>query len=268
MSTPNTITTNRSETITPDGGSIVFGDNGLVDTWTVDRDGSDIDILRAIDPDTGGGDTITTGNGGDIVIAGEDGEAVSYVARAGGNVAQQLVAAAPSGDTVVAGNGRNIVLGDNGEILAAADSTVGNRFGSLPIVLLRVTTVQPAIGGGEERQTGRAAARNRGVRRGARRGTGMGAGARGAGRSRSASRAGARWWPSPSPSPSPSLPSRSSFATSRYIIATPRRPLAPPSQRPPTQPPTRLLYPRPRHPMRRRLWSGHRLRPRRPRRAR
>ena len=65
----------------------------------------------SLDPDTGGSDTITTGDGDDIVIGGEDGERVVEVPGVGqrddGQVAARTVA---DGDTIVAGNGRNLVL--------------------------------------------------------------------------------------------------------------------------------------------------------------
>ena len=68
-----------------DGDNIVIGDSGIID-WTAGERGgtlagddatpSDIDRIFSTEPDHGGNDTITTGDGDDIIIGGEDGEIV------------------------------------------------------------------------------------------------------------------------------------------------------------------------------------------------
>ena len=44
-----------------------------------DGDATDIDRIFSTEPDHGGNDTITTGDGDDIIIGGEDGELVQGV---------------------------------------------------------------------------------------------------------------------------------------------------------------------------------------------
>ncbi|NMM32680.1 MAG: calcium-binding protein, partial [Phycicoccus sp.] len=115
------ITTNRGETAgTPDGNGIVFGDHGFIDWVIQDADPSDIDRVWSTDTEFGGADTITTGNGHDVVVGGTDGDGI----------------------TVFEGN--NIVIGDNGQITAAA--TDGTQWG-VPITLGRVETLDAHLGG-------------------------------------------------------------------------------------------------------------------------
>ena len=55
------------------GNNIVLGDSGYI-AWTSDDvDPSDIDRIYSTDPDHGGSDNITTGDGQDIIIGGEGG---------------------------------------------------------------------------------------------------------------------------------------------------------------------------------------------------
>ena len=138
----DTITTNRGQ-VAPadaDGDAIVLGDNGLVDFATVDAVPGDLDRIWVLDPDTGGGDVITTGAGNDVVIAGEDGELISEGAgkvRAAGQVTTVL---APLGDTVFAGAGNDIVLGDDGRV------TYFNTV-AVPSGIQRIETTDLNIGG-------------------------------------------------------------------------------------------------------------------------
>ena len=116
-----------------DGNNIVFGDSGLIDWAAAERSGllagddldaSDIDRIWSLDPDHGGSDVITTGAGDDIVIAGEDGELVDDVSVTGLNAIPRTVlvdGTRGNGDSVDAGDGQNIVLGDSGQITAAAE---------------------------------------------------------------------------------------------------------------------------------------------------
>ncbi|MEY2518221.1 MAG: large repetitive protein, partial [bacterium] len=149
----DSITTNRGETTTPDGAAIVFGDNGLVDFALRDGAPADVDRIWSIDPDTGGSDTITTGNGDDVVIAGEDGERVleQHGLSAGSSlvVVERYLA---DGDTVVAGNGRNLVFGDNGRVTAAVANGAG--FGALALTLGLVESIETLIGGSDTITTG------------------------------------------------------------------------------------------------------------------
>src|SRR5262249_52244626 len=108
--------------------------------------------------DYGGNDTITAGSGDDIIIAGEDGEAiVNDVITSVANITRTVIAhnlpgILDGGDTVSAGEGRNIVFGDNGRIIAARKDT--SRFGHLPITLGRVETLESLIGGSDNITTG------------------------------------------------------------------------------------------------------------------
>ena len=67
--------------------------------------------------------TITTGDGTDIIIGGEDGEVVVDVAVDGlTTTARHVDAAGPgtdAGDSIVAGNGRNLVFGEGFRLIAA-----------------------------------------------------------------------------------------------------------------------------------------------------
>ena len=82
----------------------------------------DLDRIWSTQPDHGGNDRISTGDGNDIVIGGEDGELVSDVIIGVASDVARTVAADPSGDgdTIDVGQGNNIVFGDNGRITAAA----------------------------------------------------------------------------------------------------------------------------------------------------
>src|SRR6185295_19332931 len=65
------------DTINAGGGNnIVLGDHGIVDFIVADGNNQDIDLIKTIDPDFGGSDTITAGSGDDIIFGGEDGEIV------------------------------------------------------------------------------------------------------------------------------------------------------------------------------------------------
>src|SRR5207253_454830 len=103
----DTITTDRGGAA-GDGSAIVVGDNGFVDWQLLDGNPSDIDRIWSIDPNTGGSDTITTGDGGDVIIGGEDGELVTETSNSG---AHTVSAYGPAGDTIDAGNGDNVVFG-------------------------------------------------------------------------------------------------------------------------------------------------------------
>ena len=74
---------------TGSGSDIVLGDHGIV-SWNLDGNPVDLDQVLSTQPETGGVDVITTGEGSDLVVGGT------------------------AGDTIDAGNGDNIVLGDSG----------------------------------------------------------------------------------------------------------------------------------------------------------
>ena len=93
--------------IVGDGVNLVVGDNASV---TPSR-------VQTTDPGTGANDTITTGAGADIVLAGD------------------------GADVVVTGGGNDIVLGDNGFVV----------FGSPPIL---ISTTDPTIGDGDTIDSG------------------------------------------------------------------------------------------------------------------
>ena len=115
--------------------NFVFGDDGYI-TWAaaevglnpgnvtwpgMDSDPSDIDLVASTDTWDGGNDTITIGSGQAIVVGGA------------GN------------DTITGGSGTNVILGDSGAVYAAAADT--NRFGTLPMTIGMVTTMDPLNGG-------------------------------------------------------------------------------------------------------------------------
>ena len=136
----------------PDGNNIVIGDSGYID-WTANDTGrfytadtplagtlsgddtgaDDIDRAFSTEPDHGGNDIITTGDGDDLIIGGEDGEIVTDVEIEGVVTLTRTVAADTDGDGdhITAGNGDNLVLGDNGQITAAASNVEDDRFGQL-----------------------------------------------------------------------------------------------------------------------------------------
>ena len=107
---------------TPDGGALPGDDNNA----------ADIDRLFSTEPDHGGNDTITVGDGDDIIIGGEDGEIVndaiigelSITGTQERSVSEDVNG---DGDTIDAGQGNNIVFGDNGQITAAAQDYSGLR---------------------------------------------------------------------------------------------------------------------------------------------
>ena len=123
-----------------DADNIIIGDSGYID-WTAadagriyadgttppvdalpgdDSDAMDIDRIWSTDPDHGGSDSITTGDGDDIIIGGEDGElVVDTIIGVPSDIARTVVSDS-DGDTIDAGQGNNIVFGDNGRITAAA----------------------------------------------------------------------------------------------------------------------------------------------------
>ncbi len=121
-----------------EGDNVVLGDDGEVDfvraergvaTPGADIDASDIDIILSLSTTlAGGADTITTGNGNDIVIGGRD------------------------GDTINAGNGNNIVVGDSVEIIAA--NSDASRFGTQTITVGWIETITTNDGGADSITTG------------------------------------------------------------------------------------------------------------------
>jgi Ca2+-binding RTX toxin-like protein len=97
------------------GNNIVVGDNGQAD---FDATG----ILRDIttqDPSIGGNDTINTGTGNDVILAGA------------------------ANDTVATTGGNNVILGDNGQANFSASG-----------VLLDITATNPTIGGADNITSG------------------------------------------------------------------------------------------------------------------
>ena len=151
-----------------DGNNIVIGDSGEIDYVTDDDDRSDIDRIHTTDPDDGGSDIITTGQGDDIVLAGEDGETVIDTDLADTRSRGRAVAPGTvtlidpetglpvDGDVIDAGQGRNLVFGDNGAIVSASDTQEQGAasFGGQPIVLGFVETTDEAIGGDDAITTG------------------------------------------------------------------------------------------------------------------
>ena len=106
-----------------EGDNVVLGDNGYVDYTVADGDASDIDLIESTEPEVGGADTITTGDGSDIIVGGT------------------------GADGIAAGGGRNIVVGDSARITAAeADSP---QWPGQPLAVGRVESIAPSIGGGD-----------------------------------------------------------------------------------------------------------------------
>ena len=156
-----------------DAGNIVIGDSGYID-WTADdqgrvyahlsgpapvlssgddEDASDIDRIFSTDPDHGGNDDITTGDGNDIIIGGEDGEIVTDVEIDGTGDSRTVAADTDGdGDTIDAGQGNNLIFGDNGQITAATEES--ENFAGLPITLGLVETIESLIGGSDTITTG------------------------------------------------------------------------------------------------------------------
>jgi Ca2+-binding RTX toxin-like protein len=77
------------------GDDVVLGDTGEVDRITLDGDAGSLDRARTTDTGLGGRDTISTGAGHDVVLAG------------------------PQGDEVDGGNGDDLILGDSGSVVAS-----------------------------------------------------------------------------------------------------------------------------------------------------
>jgi Ca2+-binding RTX toxin-like protein len=111
-----------------EGSNIVFGDHGTLDYVAADGDRSDIDLLVTTANAIGGDDRIVSGAGDDIIVGGV------------------------GADVIDAGAGANLVFGDNARIEAAASNAA--RFGSLPVTLGRVLTLDPALGGADSIRTG------------------------------------------------------------------------------------------------------------------
>jgi len=109
------------------GNNIVIGDSGRITaaaTGTPQIAGQPITLglIESIQPDEGGADGITTGNGHDLVLGGF------------------------AGDDVTAGAGNNIVIGDNGYI----DYVVDGNAADIDVV----TTCEPNLGGNDTIITG------------------------------------------------------------------------------------------------------------------
>ena len=118
------------DTIEGNGGNnIIFGDNGFIDYVSIDSDPSDIDVISSTLPSLGDIDTITTGDGNDIIIGGS------------------------AGDTIVAGDGDNIVLGDSGSI-TASDATDTPTLAGHPLTIGLIETINSVVGGGDNITTG------------------------------------------------------------------------------------------------------------------
>ena len=119
--------------------NIVFGDNGLIDYVRAERalgvggadlNPGDIDLIESTATDFAGGmDTITSGDGQDIIIGGR------------------------FGDVIMANDGDNLVIGDSGQIVAAAANTV-QQFLNQPMTVGLITTIQPDDGGDDTITTG------------------------------------------------------------------------------------------------------------------
>ena len=113
--------------VTGDGTNIVLADDGEID-WALDGNPADIDRILSTNSTDGGNDTINVGSGSVIAIGGY------------------------GSDTITGGTDSNVIIGDNGEIdAAAADSP---RFGSLPITLGVVKTTYPGDGSDDTITTG------------------------------------------------------------------------------------------------------------------
>ncbi|WP_374624712.1 calcium-binding protein, partial [Devosia sp.] len=98
---------------------IILGDDGELVFFTTGDDTGYLKSAKSINPAYGGGDTITTGNGDNIVIAGS------------------------GADDVDAGSDDDIILGDNGEIIfSAAD------------IVERISSTDPDYGGIDDIEAG------------------------------------------------------------------------------------------------------------------
>jgi Ca2+-binding RTX toxin-like protein len=115
--------------ITTHGGTnVVLGDSGEID-WVTATDNLATDIDRIVSTATGvgGHDVIwILGTGNSIVLGGA------------------------ANDEIHAGSGDNIVLGDNGVIRAALSNDPADRFGSLPLTVGFVSTIDPGTGGDDQ----------------------------------------------------------------------------------------------------------------------
>ena len=110
--------------------NIVLGDAGYIDYVVEDATPADIDRIFSVDVAIGGIDTITTGQGDDIVLGGAD------------------------GDTISVGDGDNLVFGDSGQITAALGNLVSAQIGSQPITLGLIETIASGTGGMDTITTG------------------------------------------------------------------------------------------------------------------
>ena len=93
---------NGQNIVLGDSGQLVAADNDLASPWATRRFSIAL-VTTALDPEAyadGGGDTVTTGEGNDLVIGGA------------------------GGDTVHGGNGNDLVFGDQGEVRAAVGKVV------------------------------------------------------------------------------------------------------------------------------------------------
>ena len=111
------------------GTNLVLGDNGSLDYTRADRESvagadtnpSDLDLVVSVDEGIGGSDTITTGDGSDLVIGGT------------------------AGDIITVNDGNNLVLGDSGQITAA--SVDGPQLAGLPLTIGEIVTTADGVGG-------------------------------------------------------------------------------------------------------------------------
>ncbi|MEH6737785.1 MAG: hypothetical protein V7695_04455, partial [Sulfitobacter sp.] len=114
------------------GTNIIFGDAGeIVAAITAAPQiaglAMTLSAVRTIDPTMGASDTIITGDGASVILAGV------------------------GGDTVTTGNGTNVVVGDSGALTVG---TGAGNLGSIPLELLTLTTSDIEIGSGDTITTG------------------------------------------------------------------------------------------------------------------
>ncbi|MEW6161424.1 MAG: calcium-binding protein, partial [Verrucomicrobiota bacterium] len=105
------------------GHNVVVGDNGYAN-YNLDSNSADLDEVCTTDPSHGGADTISTGEGDDLILGGS------------------------AADILHAAGGQNIVIGDNGCIIAAVADTP--RFGNVPMTIGRVESTATSIGGNDQ----------------------------------------------------------------------------------------------------------------------
>jgi Ca2+-binding RTX toxin-like protein len=112
-----------------DGNNIVLGDLGYIDYVILDQNPSDIDLIASTQTTSlGGGDSVTSGAGQDIIIGGRE------------------------GDTINAGDGDNLVFGDSAQISAAIAGASQITGHSMTLGL--VTSLTTADGGVDVITTG------------------------------------------------------------------------------------------------------------------